>query len=151
MFPGSVIDDDRPINERIEEMDTKASAAPGFGDFYVRHPAMGGVVVAGQPESRMARADDTAAFTTPAEMLAWLAEQYGGKSLASAEARADAVEENDAPRYVWKTRADFVAALAMALAVQSTTTTSFALPPPAAQARKLADIIDRVRAQGIGE
>lgn len=87
-----------------------------------------------------------AAFTTPAEMIAWLAEQYDVKSLALVEARADAVEENDAPRYQWKTREDFVVALTMALSVRGYPATT----APGEIARGLADIIDSVHAQGIG-
>lgn len=55
--------------------------------------------------------------------------------------------EEAAPRYQWKTREDFVAAPTMALTARGYP----ASMAPAAQARKLADIIDSVQAQGIGE
>lgn len=174
MFPDFAIDADRPINERIEEMDTKANTAARLGDIKISPTQKNEGLVIRQTTGHHTPEITLAAFTTPAEMIAWLAEQYGVEPLAPASltfvpsgdvhkmawrARDAATRpsygkhtaikalEEAAPRYQWKTREDFVAALTMALTVRGYS----ASMAPGQHARGIADIIDNVHAQGIGE
>lgn len=169
MFPEFAIAAGPPINERNEEMDEKQNKARKVGDIHISPARENEGLVIRQVNGGYAPAEMLAAFTNPAEMIAWLAEQYGveikprgapsrSANLAATEILAGfaaygkhpaikALEEAEAPRYQWKTREDFVAALTMALTVRGYP----ASMAPGQHARGIADVIDSVHAQGIGE
>lgn len=218
-------------------MDTKETKRPrNLGDFVVEHADNGGTVVRHYSRNLGDVGRQLAAHTTPAEMITWLAEQYGvgikpkpvavdyppapmpGKDVREmaerlhrdARQRCQDAEREPASdrkwaeglirqlpekhegrnswllnfgtgpvvekmrdehptyrklealgpnpdyveppaRYQWKTREDFVAALTMAVSVQEKTSGRYGSVPTALQARALADIIDSVHEQGIGE